>query len=221
MRRCNGRTRAFAGIAAALSAALLLGACGGTADRAAAPVESDLSAVNVQGSVGTFVSVENQLTPSWARGGISITWRVTNTQNKYWESQSRPDSAPPKGFESLVQTPGSGEYRVRLDVNSFATNPSFVLTPVASVDGQEFSLSPITFEFVNTSSVQRPGGSRGAGWWMRNDDRKCDFTSADQALTQSWTERTPKGLLAYDVVLTCPDFVQGPSQVLIRTSARG
>lgn len=221
MKRRLARTRVSAGVVAALSAALLVGACGGGADRAAAPVESDLSAVNVQGSVGTFVSVENQLTPSWARDGISVTWRVTNTQNKYWESQSRPDSAPPKGFEGLVQTPGSGEYRARLDVNSFATNPSFVLTPVASVDGQELPLSPITFEFANTSSAQRPGGSRGAGWSMRNNDRKCDFTSADQALTESWTERTPKGLLAYEVVLTCPDFLQGPSRVLIRTSARG
>ena len=217
----KGRARVVAGVAAALSAVLLLGACGGGADRAAAPASDDPVAVNVQGSVGTFVSVENQLTPSWARDGISITWRVTNTQNKYWESQSRPDSAPPKGFEGLVQTPGSGEYRVRLDVNGFATNPRFVLIPVASVDGQEFPLSPIAFDFVNASSVQRPGGSQGAGWWMRNNDRKCDFTSADQALTESWTERTPKGLLAYDVVLTCPGSLQGPSQVLIRTSAGG
>lgn len=253
LRRHGSQFRVVTGVLVALSAAVMLSGCGGAAERAAAPEEAstseqapaegsaapaaespsdpsteDSAAESVQSSLATFVSLENQLAPWWARDGISITWQVTKTQNKFWDGGSRPDAAPPKGLQGLDQSFDSGAYKTRLEVNRSASDQSFVLTPVATVDGQPFALSPITFSFFTAPSERRvrsgalaSGGVELSGWNLRNNDRTCDVNSADQAQSESWTERTPRGLLAYDVVLRCPGRAQGPSQVLIRTSRLG
>ena len=253
MKLCRGRARVGVVVAAALSAALVLGACGGGADRAAAPVESELAfseaapeadagtsedsieeasetpaevlpseAPSDQGPAGpvgisqtTYVKVENRLQDWWGGDGIPITWRVSETQNRYWDGASRPDKAPPKGLQGLVQDANSGPYRVRLEVNSFYYGrKSFVLTPVASIDRELVALSPITFadEEFNTYS----------GWNLLTGGLLCsvDAPVKDQTQVQSFTYRTPRGDLAYDVVLKCPETVAGAAEVLIRNYQR-
>ena len=238
----EGRTRVGAGVAAALSAALVLGACGGGADRAAAPAESEPAASETtsaevsessdeaspseaqpdQGPAGplgfsqaTYAKVENRLQDWWGGDGIPITWRVTETQNRYWDGASRPDNAPPKGLQGLVQDANSGPYRVRLEVNTFYDGrKSFVLTPVASIDREEIALSPITFaeEVFSTYS----------GWNLSSGGRVCalDAPVKDQTQVQSFTYRTPRGDLVYEVVLKCPPRVAGAAEVLIRNYQR-
>ena len=267
----KGRARVGAGVAAALSAALLLGACGGGADRSAAPVETEPASAEVtaevdpgdsedavkqssesitevpdpaatpsespdqelprdnstddpgrvalRSSVATYVTVENRLTPWWAKDGLPITWRVTETQNRLWDGSSRPDHAPPKGLQGLVQDANSGQYEVRLEAsNAYMADTTFVLTPVVAVDGQQIPLSPVTFTLVYG---KLKWGYQYYGWEMRNADMHCRPLKepADKTQTLTWTERTPGGLLSYDVVLTCQ--IDQPTQVLIRTSQRG
>lgn len=253
LRSRGSQVRVVMGVIGVLSTAVVLSGCGRAAERAAAPDEAstseqapaegsappaaespsdastqDSAAGSVQSSLATFVSLENRLAPRWARDGLSITWQVTKTQNKFWDGGSRPDAAPPKGLQGLVQSFDSGAYTTRLEVNRSASDQSFVLTPVAIVDSQQFPLSPITFSFFTAPSERRvrsgavaSGGIEISGWNMRNNDQTCDVNSADQAQTETWTERTPRGLLAYDVVLRCPGRAEGTSEVLIRTSKLG
>ena len=269
------RTRVFGGVAAALSAALVLGACGGAADRAAAPAETERGVsevtpevdpgnsedavaeapetpdevlpgeasaeapetpdevspsesatgdapVGLRGSKATYVTVENRLQDWWGGDGIPITWRVTETQNRYWDGASRPDHAPPKGLQGLVQNADSGQYRVRLEVNTtYEGQNLFALTPVASVDGEQVALSPITFEYWNTQNSASDGDGN-LGWNLSSGGRVCKFdvTARDPTQVQSFTYRTPRGDLAYDVVLKCPRLPAGPAGVLIRNYQR-
>ena len=86
-------------VAAAFGVVVLLSACGGGANRAAAPAESEPvdsqvvaegdaddpdapGPVAVEGTYATYVSVENRLDARWASDGIPITWRVSDTQNR-------------------------------------------------------------------------------------------------------------------------------------------
>ena len=279
----KGSARVVAGVAAALSAALVLGACGGGADRAAAPAESDPAVseatsetpdeaapsestaseatseapdevapseasaeasdsseevspsesaigdapVGLRGSKATYVNVENRLADWWGGNGIPITWRVTKTENKFWDGASRPDNAPPKGLQGLVQDPKSGSYAVRLEVNDvsvFDTPRTFVLTPVATIDGQQLPLSSILFSFESRKRVPELGQGIGidVGWQITSGGQVCAPGSSAPAQTkiESWTERTPRGDLVYDVVLTCPFRTDGPAEVLIRNYKR-
>lgn len=218
-------------IAAALGVAVLLSACGGGPDRSAAPADSGPAASQivpegdagdpdepglaaVEGTYATYVSVENRLDARWASDGIPITWRVTDTENRWWDGRSRPDHAPPEGFQGLVQAANSGAYVARLELSGRgSTKTGFVLTPVATVEGQQFALSPITF--------RTPRGTAGT-WEVQNSDVVCSQQfgrTAPQSV--AWTERTPQGLLAYSVELTCPSKWKGPIEVLIQSTHRG
>lgn len=233
MRRIEGRARA---VAAALVVAVSLSACGGSGDRSAAPAESepadsqvapeqvepdgdaddpdDPGPVAVEGTYATYVSVENRLDAPWASDGIPIFWRVTDTENRWWDGRSRPDHAPPEGFQGLVQAAGSGAYVARLELSGRGlTETGFVLTPIATVDGQQFALSPITF--------RTPKGTTGT-WEAQNSDAVCSQQSGRTApQSVAWTERTPQGLLAYSIELTCPSKWRGPIGVVIRSTNRG
>ena len=238
----------------------MLGACGGGADRSAAPAETDPASAEVtpeadagssedpaaeateasdevspseppsdEGPVGlvgdsqaTYVKVENRLQDWWGGDGIPITWRVSETQNRVWDGASRPDHAPSKGLQGLVQNADSGEYRVRLEVNtSYSGRKSFVLTPVASVDGEQVGLSPITFEYRNDSNPEYEFDDR-RGWNLSSGGRVCNFDVPvkDQTQVQSFTYGTPRGELRYEVVLKCPLVWKGPAEVLIRNYQR-
>ena len=89
-----------------------------------------------------------------------------------------------------------------------------MLTPVASIDREEVALSPITFadEVFSTYS----------GWNLSSGGRVCalDVPVKEQTQVQSFTYRTPRGDLAYDVVLKCPETVAGAAEVLIRNYQR-
>lgn len=228
MKRVEGSARV---VAAAFGVVVLLSACGGGANRSAAPAESepadaqvvaegdaddpdDPGPVAVEGTYATYVSVENRLDARWASDGIPITWRVSDTQNRWWDGRSRPDHAPPEGFQGLVQAADSGAYVARLELSGRGTSTTgFVLTPFATVGGQQFALSPITF--------RTPTRTTGT-WEAQNSDVVCSQQFGRTGPESvSWTERTPQGLLAYSIELTCPSKWRGPIGVVIRSSNRG
>jgi hypothetical protein len=77
-------------------------------------------------------------------GNSRVTWKVNETVESDWDGVSRPNAAPPHGFQGLLQEPFSGPYNVNLEVNAsmFSGDSRSVLTPVISIDGQAIDLQP-------------------------------------------------------------------------------
>lgn len=142
------------------------------------------------------MSLENQLKDWWGGPGISITWKVSETENSMWDGNSRPDHAPPDGLQGLVQEPFSGPYKDSLEVNAQYfkeyMRSYFVLTPVINIDGQAIELEPTE---VNIGREQKLAT---AGYATRDGD--CQ---SGESLTASLSKNTPRGLLMYDVVMSC------------------
>ena len=152
------------------------------------------------------MSLENQLKDWWGGPGIPITWKVSGTVNKDWDGNSRPDHAPPDGFQGLVQEPFSGPYKDSLELNflffSTLNQSYFVLTPVITIDGQAIELEPTEVYMGDSQKLAT------AGYATRGGD--CGYA---ESLTASLSKNTPRGLLMYDVVISCN--IQG-QQILIR-----
>jgi hypothetical protein len=110
----------------------------------------NVSSQALQGSTKTFVQLENTLALSDGTP-LPVTWKVSATQNKFWDGSSRPDHAPPQGIQGLVQDSGAPPYRVRLEVADQALfssdNPNFTLTPTVTLNGKEIALEPWTMVF--------------------------------------------------------------------------
>lgn len=185
------------------AAALLLGACSSNTGS-----ETERSA----SSKATYLSLENQLNDWWGGSGIPITWKVTETVNADWDGGSRPDNPPPQGLQGLVQEAFSNPKVTRLEVN-YNPGPDtktrrFVLTPTISVDGEVIDLPSISF--LNRDYMAY-------SWEMNQGGVVCTPNTPTPTVTESWSARTPRGLLMYDVVLTCPDGIyEEPAKILFR-----
>jgi hypothetical protein len=189
-------------------AGLVLSACSGettstpSASVSSAPVNREASLSNTHP-----FSVENQLKDWWGGPGIPVTWKVSETDNSDWDGSSRPDHAPPNGFQGLVQKPFSGVYNVDLEVNGamFTGDSRFVLTPVVTIDGQTIDLQPIV--------VNAGGNLVTAGISCQAPVTGTEYRSA----TASLSAKTPRELLMYDVVLFCYPYDDSFKQrILIR-----
>lgn len=162
------------------------------------------------GSTAVFLTLENNIRDWWGGAGVPITWKVTEVDSYDWDGGSRPDNPPPQGLQGLVQQSLSGPVATRLEQNrpTSHVDPRFVLTPIADIEGKAIPLAPIT--------VDRLTRDRG-GWQLMNADQKCGFTRpSPRTVVTSWTEKTPKGLLAYDLVLDCIPEDRGGSKITIR-----
>lgn len=144
----------------------------------------------VQGSTRSFLKLENDLalpdgTP------LVVTWRVSGTQNKFWDGSSRPDKAPPQGFQGLEQPSGSGPYEVRAEVadqGMFSTDkPNFTLTPTVKVGQQEIALE----SWLLVYTYDR--------WQMVMDKQSINGCRT----TPTFTLNTPAGPLSYEVTGSC------------------
>lgn len=187
-----------------LSVTLALAGCsGGTSEsteRAAeAPSEETAQDLDpaVTSSQKTMISLDNQVTlPDGSP--TTMTWRVTKTENKFWDGASRPDHVPPQGFEGLVQVAGSGPYQARAEVNDTEfslTKPNFTLTPTIDVDGETIALEPLLVIYGYN------------GWELVLENQTvygCGKSSQFEA-------QTPRGQLSYEIAGTCrslqPKFV--------------
>lgn len=139
------------------------------------------------------MSLENQLKDWWGGPGISITWKVSETENSMWDGNSRPDHAPPDGLQGLVQEPFSGPYKDSLEANAQSwkyMSSYFVLTPVINIDGQAIELEPTE---VNIGREQK----------LATAGFECKTTRYGESVTASLSKNTPRGLLMYDVVMSC------------------
>ena len=178
------------------------------ATNAAAP--DQLSTTKVGGrSKATYMRLENRVGDWWGGNGVPITWKVTEVDSFDWDGTSRPDNPPPQGLHGLVQQAFSGERKTRLEINNPGGNSDktnrFVLTPIASIDGEDVPLAPIR--------VQRIGGSDEA-WRLRSGDKYC--SDAWETTTVPLTVKTPRGQLRYDLVLDCEVDSSGGSKVQVR-----
>ena len=168
------------------------------------------------GSAATYVSLENQLADWWGGDGIPITWKVSEVVDADWDGASRPDAKPPKGLQGLVLDAFSDAKVTRLELN-FSPTPvtktrRFVLTPTVTVDGQQIDLPSITFFNRDYMAYS---------WEMIHGGMTCTPNMPAPTVKESWSAKTPRGLLQYDVLLTCPDGINGaPAKVLIRNYQR-
>lgn len=184
--------------AVALSLTAVLAGCSSEnsalPERAAQAPDEDMaeSADQMVGSSQrTMISVDNQLAlPDGSPA--KVTWRVTGTQNSFWDGSSRPDHAPPQGFQGLVQEAGSGPYRARAEVsdNSFTKRPVFYLTPSVIVDEQAVELEPLLLVY----------GSVGWEMALQNETVYGCGTSPE------FTAQTSSGELTYQVIGKCPSL---------------
>jgi hypothetical protein len=145
----------------------------------------------VQGSSkAEYITLDNELTLTDGTP-VTITWRVSNTENKFWDGTGRPDNNPPQGLQGLVQTSGSGAYKVRTEVNTNYSldNPNFTLTPIVEVGGQQISLEP--WQLI----------SLGGEWQLFLVDQSIDACLT----TPSFSTPTPKGELRYQITGKCAD----------------
>lgn len=199
-------------VALMLTTGLVLSACSGEATSISSASGSS-APINREASLSYThpFSVENELKDWWGGNGIPITWKVSETVNSDWDGNSRPDHAPPNGFQGLVQEPFSGAYNVNLEVNAalFSGDSRFVLTPVVTIDGQAIDLQPIV--------VKAGGDLVSAGISCQAPVTGTKYNSA----TASLSAKTPRELLMYDVVLFCyPHEDSFKQRIVIRNYQR-
>ena len=174
---------------------LVLSACSGETVSMPSSSESTTEVVRNAKTTSTHpFAVENQLKDWWGGDGIPITWKVSETENVYWDGVSRPDAAPPHGFQGLVQPPFSGSFQSPLEWNIRERGVRFVLTPAVTIDGQSIELEPIRV------------GMRGLGdnyWLMDTAGFIIGCTARAEHTFTSLSKQTPRGLLVYDVDMVC------------------
>lgn len=189
-------------VALVLTAGLALSACTGEATSTSSASASSETVSREASTMTRTISVENQLKDWWGGTGIPITWKVSETVNEEWDGNSRPDHAPPDGLQGLVLEPFSGPYKVPLEVNvryfKKYMRSYFVLAPVITIDGQAIELEPTEVHIGREQRLDTAGFGCRVG-----------TTS-----TTSLSKKTPRGLLVYDVVMSCDSQSQ---QILIRS----
>lgn len=183
---------------AALSVSVVLTGCSGGdpsgTERAAEAPSQDASQdldQAVTGSQRTIISVENQVVlPDGSP--TTMTWRVTQTRNTFWDGSSRPDHAPPQGFQGLVQEAGSGSYQARAEVNDTEfslTKPNFTLTPTIDIKGETIALEPLLMIYGYN------------GWELVLKDQTVYGCG-----TTKFQAQTSSGPLSYEITGTCPSL---------------
>ena len=181
--------------AIAITAALALSACSDESVSMPSSSESSTEVVRNAKTTSTHpFAVENQLKDWWGGDGIPITWKVSETENVYWDGVSRPDAEPPHGFQGLEQAPFSGSYQSPLEWNLRESGVRFVLTPAVTIDGQSIELEPIRVRL------------RGIGdnyWVMDTAGFIIGCTARAERTFTSLSKQTPRGLLVYDVDMVC------------------
>jgi len=154
----------------------------------------NVSSQALQGSTKTFIQLENTLALSDGTP-LPVTWKVSKTQNKFWDGSSRPDHSPPQGIEGLVQDSGAPEYRVRLEVadqSLFSSeDPSFMLTPIVTLDGKEVALEPWTMVY--------DGGNKWGMVFYNGTPQVTDGCRTSQVMSAPSAQAT----LQYQVVGEC------------------
>lgn len=189
-----------------LASGLVLSACSGEATSTPDTSESSTAiSREASSSMTRVMSLENQLKDWWGGPGISITWKVSETVNSGWDGNSRPDHSPPDGLQGLVQEPFSGPYKDSLEVNAKYfkeyMRSYFVLTPMITIDGQAIDLEPTEVYIGREQKLET------AGYVTR------PHCQSGESSTASLSKKTPRGLLMYDVVMSCDSQSQ---QILIR-----
>ena len=194
--------RARFAITMVMTLGLALAACGsGGSSSPSTSTSGSLPAREAGISLTQPLVVENQLNDWWGGNGIPITWKVSEVDTFDWDGVSRPDAAPPHGFQGLVQQTGSGPYRVPLELASptnVGKGSRFVLTPTVTIDSQGIDLPPIVFKTHSTNQLAMAG----VACQYPFDDTGAIIPGGGSAVA-SLSQRTPRGLLMYDVVMTC------------------
>ena len=196
--------------AIAITAALALSAC--SSGEAVSTSSSTSSSSPISRNAGLsftwWLTVDNQVKDWWGGDGISITWKVSEVDDSAWNGVSRPNAAPPHGFQGLVQKSMSDPQRVRMEVDG-SSEGRFVLTPLTTIAGEVLELAPITLKIsggeANMSAAGVPCLSSAQG--------------SGGSATASFSKKTTRGLFMYSIDMAC-EFNAGGWSLLVRNYKR-
>ena len=197
--------------AIAITAALALSACSGEEVSTSSSTSSSSPISRSAGlSFPYWLTVDNQVKDWWGGDGISITWKVSEVDSSNWDGVSRPNAAPPHGFQGLEQKSMSDPQRVRMQMDGAAKpGARFVLTPLTTIDGEVLELAPITLKIsggeANMSAAGVPCRSSAQG--------------SGGSATASFSKKTPRGLFMYSIDMACEFNADGWS-LLVRNYKR-
>lgn len=188
---------------------LVLSACSG--ETVSMPSSSESSTAlerNAGLSFTWWLTVDNQVKDWWGGDGISITWKVSEVDDSAWNGVSRPNAAPPHGFQGLEQKSMSDPQRVRMEVDG-SSEGRFVLTPLTTIDSEVLELAPITLNIsggeANMSAAGVPCSSSAQG--------------GNGSATASFSKKTTRGLFMYSIDMAC-EFNAGGWGLLVRNYER-
>jgi hypothetical protein len=195
--------------ALAITIALGLSACSGeTVPTSSSTSSSSPISRNAGLSFTWWLTVDNQVKDWWGGDGISITWKVSEVDDSAWDGVSRPNAAPPHGFQGLVQKSMSDPQQVRMEVDG-SSEGRFVLTPLTTIDGEVLELAPITLKIsggeANMSAAGVPCMSSAQG--------------SGGSATASFSKKTSQGLFMYSIDMAC-EFHEDGWSLLVRNYKR-
>ena len=193
--------RSVLAISACVGVAALLVGCGSSTGSpasqgasASSAGESSTGIARQAASISYKFTVVNELKDWWDGPGIPLVWKVSNTKNEYWDGVSRPDHAPPQGFQGLEQE-AQTSYSAAVELNSSFlsdTTKYFTLTPSIVVDGQEYELMPVLVH----------DDKRNVELIVGMDESKNVCRDAP-ASSRQFSQKTSRGYLEYQYDFAC------------------
>jgi len=104
-----------------------------------------------------YLKTRNEIKEWWSGQSLPVTWKSKVERNSDFDGGTRPDHAPPQGFQGLVQTTESGTHTQPIEYSALCgvgdslggseagDRKTMELTPTVTIDGQTIELSPISF----------------------------------------------------------------------------
>lgn len=151
-----------------------------------------------------YLKTRSELKDWWSGSSLPITWKAKVDRNNDFDGSTRPDHAPPQGFQGLVQTVESGTHTQPIEYSAMCSpigdtyggfgagnRRTIQLTPTVTIDGQTIELSTIQYMNADTGSP-RP-------FYTVNGQQR--YYKCGETMTYYY--KTPRGDLQYSEYLEC------------------
>lgn len=167
------------------------------------PVEENREAAACSQTV--YLSTKSELKNWWSGESLPITWKSKVMRNSDFDGSTRPDHAPPQGFQGLVQTVESGTHTQPIEYSAICTIPpvegaggfgagnrkTMELTPTINIDGKTIELATIPFANMDLGSPHP--------YQMFGKEQR--YYSCGEEVVHYYN--TPRGDLQYSVKMDC------------------
>jgi hypothetical protein len=152
-----------------------------------------------------YLRTKSELKNWWSGESLPITWKSKVMRNSDFDGSTRPDHAPPQGFQGLVQTVESGTHTQPIEYSATCTIPplegaggfgagnrkTMELTPTINIDGKTIELATIPFANMDLGSPHP--------YQMFGTEQR--YYSCGEEVVHYYS--TPRGDLQYSVKMDC------------------